>query len=418
MSIELLLLSSIVATAITFRKQLSGQTDLPAPRFSFDREGKPIETKPSADKVQECVNVERPVHQQNMLKKALSSMDDGNYKQALSFADRLIKLEKEDPFYHVVRGDCYTKLGHIGEALESYDIVMNYDGRKFFLPVGLRPLTEKQIGLLEKIQCKDQSKPIKTRRKERSPKTLSGVLEQLAINHRKMREKYPKVVSLLDNVTHLIENGDFKGAVPIAFQLVELKPSVGQFRILYATCLEGTGDIREALTQCNRALRLRLPDWLRNTARSEIVVLNELNELLKEIEERATKEEIRIQGILNDKDGRAWNLSGRCQSCGSSVRHDELRYIDGIQACNRCYEKLWQEHIQHRTSDNSRELKAQVIKMAELKRNQMDYLMDFEAYEGALKLRGGRAVTTKVSVDDLAAKMYQLSLHKPVEKNY
>lgn len=406
MSIELLLLSSIVATAITFRKQLSGQTDLPAPRFSFDREGKPIETKPSADKVQECVNVERPAHQQNMLKKALSSMDDGNYEQALSFADRLVKLEKDDPFYHVIRGDCYTKLGRTGEALESYDIVMNYDGRKFFLPVGLRHLTEKQIGLLEKIQCKDESKPIKTPRKERTPKTLSGVLEQLAVNHRKMREKYPKVVSLLDNVTRLIENGDFKDAAPIACQLCELKPSVGQFRILYATCYEGVGDIREALTQCNRALRLRLPDWLRNTAKSEIVVLKEFNKLLKEIEELATKEEIRIQGILNENKG--WFFSDHCQVCGSRSQ-EKWREIDCKKVCSSCYEKVLQKNIQNRTSDNSRELKAQVIKMAELKRNQMDHLMDFEAYEGALKLRGG---------PEGRGQTIPLSLYKPVEKNY
>jgi Flp pilus assembly protein TadD len=410
MSIELLLLSSIVATAITFRKELSGQTDLPAPRFSFDREGKPIETKPSAYKVQECVNVERPVHQQNMLKKALSSMDDGNYEQALSFADRLVKLEKDDPFYRVIRGDCYTKLGRTGEALESYDIVMNYDGRKFFLPVGLRPLTEKQIELLEKIQCKDESKPTKTRRKERTLTNLSGALEQLAANHRKMREKYPRVVSLLDNATRLIEKGDFKGAAPIAYQLCESKPSVGQFRILYATCLEGVGDIREALSQCNRALRLRLPDWLLNTAKSEVAVLKQLDKLLKEIEERDTEEEIRIQRILpHPNPVRSLIFTYYCEICHKSLPQDEERFIDGMRACNRCYNARLQENIQKRTNNNARELKAQVIKMAELKRNQMDFLMDFEAYEGALKLRGG---------SEGRAQTIPLPLHKPIEKNY
>jgi tetratricopeptide (TPR) repeat protein len=267
-----LLASALVATLITFRKELSGKTDIPAPRFAVELEDEESTSKPNVRK--ESVNVERPAHQQDLVRKALAAMETENHKQALSLVERLLNLDQADPFYHLLLGDCYAKLGRIQEALRSYDTVMDYDGKRYTLPDRLRLATKEQIETLERIQAEEgSSKAEKSGGELPLTHHLRGVMERLSLIHSEMQSKYPEIKTLLDGAVASYNEGDFDKALDYATKLTKLQPRVGQFHMLCGACNEGRGDFTEALKDYEKASGRRLPDYLGQEVEAKIMAL-------------------------------------------------------------------------------------------------------------------------------------------------
>lgn len=139
-----LLLSSIAATAITFRKELSGQSDIPAPTLSFEIEGKPSTTQ----------TVALTERQQELVFKSVEAMKSSDFESALSFANRLLKLDADSPVSNALVGECYKQLGKVTEALESYDKALHFDERVVSLSDELINAIETEIQTLEDVQTK------------------------------------------------------------------------------------------------------------------------------------------------------------------------------------------------------------------------------------------------------------------------
>ncbi len=182
-----LLLSSIAATAITFRKELSGQSDSSASH-----------------------SMKRPVQEEILLKKVLELLKNAEYEIAFSYLDRLVKLEDKDPLYYALLGDCYTGLGKVKEALENYDSAIKWDGKSsfdrtgllssirqtFYLPEGLREVICKRIEELEEVQIKLIKSGKNTSLKNAAKKTK--ILKKMG------EAQHNKETNEVDSVSHFL----------------------------------------------------------------------------------------------------------------------------------------------------------------------------------------------------------------------
>lgn len=365
-----LLASAVVASLITFRKELSGKTDIPAPTFTVELEDEEPQGKPQGQR--ECVVVERPAHQQDLVRKALAAMESENHKQALSLVERLLTLDQADPFYHLLLGDCYAKLGQVQEALRGYDTVMDYNGKRYFIPDGLRVLAKEQIETLERMQAdQGSSKAKKSGGKLRPDPDLHSIMERLGFMHSEMDSKYPKIKALLDRAVALYSNGSFDETLAYATKLTELQPRVGQFHMLRGACKEGIGGndllvavpdfsflaFREALEAYQAASKRNLPSYLRREVETEIKVLEETcRDYWRRPDDLRQKIQQRAQGRRNQMDylyalqeyeeeiirkpsgsgAKPVRQTTRTSSAGASEKKTTQEASDGARYCSKC----------------------------------------------------------------------------------
>jgi hypothetical protein len=98
--------------------------------------------------------LKRTSHQQGLVEKASKALESKDYELALSFSERLLKLEQLDPLYYVLRADCLARLGRISDAIENYDKSLDMNDRTHSLSPYLESNLKITIAQLEEIQSK------------------------------------------------------------------------------------------------------------------------------------------------------------------------------------------------------------------------------------------------------------------------
>jgi len=94
----------------------------------------------------------RTKHQQDLVEKATKALEEKEYDVALFFAERLIKLQEQDPLYYVLKGDCSAKLGRISDAIENYDKALDINDQVSVLPAYLVNALVAIVEQLENVQ--------------------------------------------------------------------------------------------------------------------------------------------------------------------------------------------------------------------------------------------------------------------------
>lgn len=95
---------------------------------------------------------ERTSHQKELVERASKACESKHYELALSFAERLLKLERSEPLYYILRGDCLARLGRISAAIEDYDRSLDMNDRTHSLSPYLEDSLKISVGQLEEIQ--------------------------------------------------------------------------------------------------------------------------------------------------------------------------------------------------------------------------------------------------------------------------
>ena len=116
---------------------------------------------------------ERTGHQKALVEKASKALENRDYELALSLSERLLKLERSDPLYYVLRGDCRARLGRISAAIEDYDRSLDMNERTRLLPPYLETSLKISLGQLEEIQA-----TISRSKQEPSLEEISRMLDE------------------------------------------------------------------------------------------------------------------------------------------------------------------------------------------------------------------------------------------------
>ena len=116
---------------------------------------------------------ERTGHQKALVEKASKALENRDYELALSLSERLLKLERSDPLYYVLRGDCRARLGRISAAIEDYDRSLDMNDRAHVLPPYLVRSLKIAVDQLEEIQA-----AISRSKQEPSLEEISQMLDE------------------------------------------------------------------------------------------------------------------------------------------------------------------------------------------------------------------------------------------------
>jgi len=96
----------------------------------------------------------RTKHQIDLIDKASKAFKDKDYKLALFYAERLLKLQDSDALYYLLRGDCFVRLGKILDAIENYDKALDLSQLNGSLPKSITSKLTRAMKELEKMQSK------------------------------------------------------------------------------------------------------------------------------------------------------------------------------------------------------------------------------------------------------------------------
>jgi len=135
---------------------------------------------------------ERTGHQKDLVEKASKALANRDYQLALSFSERLLKLEQSDPLYYILRGDCLARLGRISAAIEDYDRSLDMNDRTRLLPTYLETSLKISVGQLEEIQS-----TINRSKQEPSLEEIAIMLDEA----KSRQAEAPKAVTLFGELT-------------------------------------------------------------------------------------------------------------------------------------------------------------------------------------------------------------------------
>lgn len=151
-----LLLANALGFAFAFRKELSGNTDITPPSFTFTLEKQPVNenqapvVQPPAEKNTPPVRISK--QQQNLFEKYLKASERGETAEALSFVSRLLKLNPQNPLYHLAIAQHLARINELDSALEHYDKALDLNDDFPLIPDDLQKTIQDSISEIERLQ--------------------------------------------------------------------------------------------------------------------------------------------------------------------------------------------------------------------------------------------------------------------------
>ncbi len=183
--------------------------------------------------------------EEGLYKKSNESFDAKGYDTTLKLTDKLLKINPENPVYHIMRGNCYAAMNDLDNCLVCCEKAWEYKDKGYLSDVYLEKLEEYIANLKHHIQTQKED-------------------------------------SVYETAVEAIESRDYSNAISIVEGLLKVNNVHPLYHYALALCQSKRDQFSEALMSYKRALendgkRYSMEDGFRETVIKEMTELSSVS---------------------------------------------------------------------------------------------------------------------------------------------